>query len=68
MKTTFNRYRWLPFNMVAMTAVAGGIVLLGLSKLESYLVDRTGRDLQWVSMEIAEKSTHCWLSDLKICN
>ena len=55
MKTTFNRYRWLPFNMIAMTAIAGGTILLGLSKLEHYLVDRTGRDLQWASMEIAEK-------------
>ncbi|MDH5669401.1 MAG: PAS domain S-box protein, partial [Nitrospira sp.] len=55
MKATFNRYRWLPFNMIAMTVVAGGIILFGLSKLENYLVDRTGRDLQWVSMEIAEK-------------
>lgn len=53
--TKSNRYRWIPFNMVAVTAVAGGIVLFGISKFESYLVDRTGRELQWAAMEIAEK-------------
>ncbi|MBK9949664.1 MAG: PAS domain S-box protein [Nitrospira sp.] len=49
------RYRWIPFNMVAVTAVAAGIVLFGISKFESYLIDRTGRELQWAAMEIAEK-------------
>ncbi|MDR4469180.1 MAG: hypothetical protein MRJ68_12940 [Nitrospira sp.] len=38
-----------------MTSVACGIVFFGISKFERYLVDRTGRDLQWAAMEIAEK-------------
>ncbi len=53
--TKSTRYRWIPFNMVAVTAVACGIVLFGISKFESHLVDRTGRELQWAAMEIAEK-------------
>lgn len=38
------RYRWIPFNMVAVTAVAAGIVLFGISKFEDYpgRPDRTG--------------------------
>lgn len=59
------RYRWIPFNMVAVTAVAGGILLFGISKFESYLVDRTGRELQWAAIEIAEKSTYCSLSAME---
>ncbi|MDH5639855.1 MAG: PAS domain S-box protein [Nitrospira sp.] len=50
-----NRYRWFPIYVVAMTAAVGGLLLYGVSKLENYLMDRTGRDLQWAAMEIAEK-------------
>ena len=50
-----DRYRWLPLLVILMTGVAGFVVLLGLSKLEDHLDNRTGRDLQWAAMEIAEK-------------
>lgn len=50
-----NRYRWLPLLVILMTGVMGFVALLGFWKLEDHLEDRTGRDLQWAAMEIAEK-------------
>lgn len=49
------RHGWLPRLVIAMTLAAGGIILLGFWRLEEYLLDRTGRTLQWAAMEIAEK-------------
>lgn len=50
-----DRYGWLPLLVILATGVASFAVLLGLSKLEDHLISRTGRDLQWTAMEIAEK-------------
>ncbi|MBI5673809.1 MAG: cache domain-containing protein, partial [Nitrospirae bacterium] len=55
MKQTFDRYGWLPLLVVVMIVAVGGIIMFGLSELEDTLTDRTGRDLQWAAMEIAEK-------------
>jgi PAS domain S-box-containing protein len=41
--------------VVAITVAAGSIVLLGLSMLEDHLLNRSGRNLQWAAMEMAEK-------------
>ena len=49
------RYGWLPLLVLTITVAVGGIVLLGLSMLEEYLLNQSGRNLQWAAMEIAEK-------------
>lgn len=55
MRRLSDQYGWLPLLVILLTGVAGCVVFLGLSKLEDHLISRTGRELQWTAMEIAEK-------------
>ena len=50
-----DRYKWLPVLVMVLTVAAGGVILLGVWKLADNLMERTGRDLQWIAMEIADK-------------